>query len=215
MAIPRQQPYVYVTWIAKLLAGDTSCEYLAWFKAHYKIKKQATTLDLARWTADHATLVRRTAAALCAEGYAVSLERQNYLSLASTQNTFVLAGTPDIIAVKDEQALVVECKSGTSRNADVLQTQVYQAMLGCTAAYDGYQIDGRVQYRDQAIEIPAASIDATFRDRLRRLVNVVGNPQALLPTPSVQECRWCDLTTTECPARMEVMTPVSPGRDLF
>jgi hypothetical protein len=215
MVMLRQHPYIYATWIAKLLAGDASCEYLAWFKAHHKIPKRATTLDLARWTADHAELVRRTAAALCAEGYAVTLERQNYLTIASEQGTFVLAGTPDIIAVRDEQTLIVECKTGTSRNADILQTQVYQAMLGRTAAYAGCTIDGRVQYRDEAVEIPAASIDAAFRARLRRLVNAVGNPQALLPAPSAQECRWCDLTAAECLARVEVATPVTTGHGLF
>ena len=110
---------------------------------------------------------------------------------------------------------MVECKSGQDRASDVLQAQVYQAMLGRTTAYQGYTVDGRVQYRDHAIEIPAATIDAAFRARLRRTVNAAGNAQASLPTPSAQECRWCDLTAADCPARIEDRTPVVTGHGLF
>lgn len=215
MAIPRHQSYVYATWVAKLIAADASCEYAAWFKAHHKLLKRATTSAQARRTADHADLVQTTAAALRAEGYATTVERQNHISLASENGSFVLAGTPDIIAMRDDQALVVECKTGMSRNSDIIQCQIYQAMLGRTAAYDGYTIDGLVQYRDCAVPIPAASIDATFRARLRQTVNAVGNPQALLPTPSSQECAWCDLTSRDCLARVETVAPVVTGHDLF
>ena len=102
MAIPRTQAFVYATWVARLLAADASCEYSAWYKAHYKRLRPPMSPERCRRTADHAELVRATAAALRADGYATTEERQNAISLASENGSFVLAGTPDIIAMRDD-----------------------------------------------------------------------------------------------------------------
>lgn len=36
MAMARNSPYVWVTWLTKILAGEQSCEWASWFKAHYQ-----------------------------------------------------------------------------------------------------------------------------------------------------------------------------------
>ena len=37
MAIPRYNgPYVWVTWLPRLLAGESSCEWASWFKAQHE-----------------------------------------------------------------------------------------------------------------------------------------------------------------------------------
>ena len=35
-AIPRDHPYIWATWLPRLLVGDNSCEWAIWFKAHYQ-----------------------------------------------------------------------------------------------------------------------------------------------------------------------------------
>ena len=36
MAQRRQHPYVWATWLPRLLTGENSCEWAIWFKAHYQ-----------------------------------------------------------------------------------------------------------------------------------------------------------------------------------
>ena len=34
MAVPRETPYIWATWLPRLLTGENSCEWAVWFKAH-------------------------------------------------------------------------------------------------------------------------------------------------------------------------------------
>ena len=36
MAVHRDSPYIWVTWLTKLLVGENYCEWAGWFKAHYE-----------------------------------------------------------------------------------------------------------------------------------------------------------------------------------
>ena len=81
MASPRDEPYVWVTWITKLLAGENHCEWAAWFRAHHTYAKAPSDFDLAAWSAEHGAMVRERAAALRAEGLAVTVEGQNAFRL--------------------------------------------------------------------------------------------------------------------------------------
>ena len=214
-AVPRRTPYVYVTWVTKLLAGEASCEFAAWFKAHYQHEKLPSDFNLAQWKAEHAELVRRTAETLRADGYRVSVEDQNAFRVLSERGGFYLAGKPDVIAVDDARVLIVDCKTGAPRESDIVQAQVYQTVLGRMPVYQGLRIEGRVQYREHTVDVPAA-LDAAFLDRLRRIVTAVGSPQALPPVPSARECGWCDIGAADCAARQErVELPMVTNHGLF
>ena len=77
MAEPRSSPYVWVTWLTKLLAGEESCRWKFWFKANNTFEKTPSDFDLAKWTAEHTQLMNVRAEELRADGYAVYLEGQN------------------------------------------------------------------------------------------------------------------------------------------
>ena len=32
----REQPYIWATWVSRLLAGESLCEWAGWFRAHYQ-----------------------------------------------------------------------------------------------------------------------------------------------------------------------------------
>ena len=84
MAEPRQSPYVWVTWLTKLLVGEDSCEWASWFKAQHEgwsWDKVPSTFDLAKWTMDHTALLGRVRAELEGNGYAVFEESQNQFTL--------------------------------------------------------------------------------------------------------------------------------------
>ena len=96
----RGKPYVWVTWITKLLGGQQQCAWASWFKARFKYEKlEEGSFDSAAWSARHAELVRRRAAELGEEGWAVTLENENGFKLEGRSG--VLSGKPDIVARRD------------------------------------------------------------------------------------------------------------------
>ena len=36
LAQRREHPYIWATWLPRLLIGENSCEWAVWFKAHYQ-----------------------------------------------------------------------------------------------------------------------------------------------------------------------------------
>ena len=54
----RPNPFIWVSWLSKLMAGEKQCEWASWFRSHYIWEKVPSGLDLAKWTADHAQLLR-------------------------------------------------------------------------------------------------------------------------------------------------------------
>ena len=53
MTIPRNGSYVWITWLSKLMAGDTQCQWGAWFKAHHtEYKKAPSDFPRALWQPD-------------------------------------------------------------------------------------------------------------------------------------------------------------------
>ena len=98
MSQPRDEPYIWVTWLGKLLAGDAHCEWALWFRAHHTYDKQKDeTFDLTAWKAGHGEFVRVRAAELRAAGYTVFVEDQNRFALKGKAAT--VGGKPDIVAV--------------------------------------------------------------------------------------------------------------------
>lgn len=57
MASPRDEPFVWVTWLSGLLSGATTCEWAAWFKAHHFYEKRLREGDLAMYQIQHTTLL--------------------------------------------------------------------------------------------------------------------------------------------------------------
>src|SRR5438093_576244 len=98
MAEARSKPYVYVTWLTKLLAGEDHCAWKAWFKAHNRYDKQPSDFNLAKWILDHTEMLTSRADSLRSEGYEVWIENQNEFKFVGKAGT-MLAGKPDIVAV--------------------------------------------------------------------------------------------------------------------
>ena len=93
----RTDPYIWVTWLSKLLVGDTSCEWAAWFKAHFQdFQKVPSDFDTFSWQIDHTDLLSQVRADLEAEGYTVATEQQNLFRLRGSSGITV-GGKPDLI----------------------------------------------------------------------------------------------------------------------
>ena len=105
-------PYFWVTWLAKVLAGDSNCEWDAWFKARYDSKswQKATISDLSYWAIQHTALVDRTRKLYDARGFGTFVEDQNSFRMRGRIAT--LAGKPDLIAVNGSSAVISDAKTG-------------------------------------------------------------------------------------------------------
>jgi hypothetical protein len=216
MTTPRSGSYIWVTWITGLLSADRHCEWSAWFRAHYSgYAKVPPSIDLSVWKANHGEMVRARAEALKAEGYTVYVEDQNKFTLRGKAAT--LGGVADLLAVRGDEALVIDCKSGQQRDSDRFQVLTYMYVLPTThAALRGKSLAGEVQYRDTSLLIEPAKLSDEVRGLIRATIERVGGDEPLARVPSYSECRFCDITGEDCPERVEE-EPAAKARehDLF
>ena len=54
MPVVRDGPYIWVTWLTKLMVGENSCEWAAWFKSHFQgYDKVPNDFDVTAWQMAH------------------------------------------------------------------------------------------------------------------------------------------------------------------
>ena len=58
MAVPREFPYIWATWLPRLLTGENSREWAVWFKAHHQNwDKIQSDFNQAEWMLNHTALL--------------------------------------------------------------------------------------------------------------------------------------------------------------
>ena len=203
MAVRRDQPYIWVTWLTKLLVGENSCEWAAWFKAHYtKFRRAPDDFDSATWQMNHTVLLNEVRGRLQAEGRTVFIEKQNRFTLRGSSAT--LGGKPDLIALSGDRGVIYDVKTGQPTSADHVQVMTYMyAVPRALGQYANMIFDGVVSYRDHEVPIPASAIDEQFIGRLASLIRKISREQPLAKTPSAMECGFCQISKEECPERVE------------
>ncbi len=210
---PRNSPYCWVTWLAPHLSGDRSCTWAPWYKSHYQYDKRLQDGEraarLASWKAEHADLVTKRWGQLQADGWTVYVEDQNSIKVSG--RTITLAGKPDLVAVRGDEARVEDCKTGQRRAADIWQVRTYQTFLPRTHHAIGQRpLFGAVVYRDGVLEIGALS----EQERLR-VIDLVAQLGGAEPTPvrvpSFSECAFCDVAS--CPDRVSEEVAVAQTAD--
>ena len=203
MTRARRHPYLWTTWLARLLTGEASCEWAAWFRAHYQDRNRPPSdFDQAAWMMDHTALVNEARESREALGYKVYTEDQNGFRLRGKSAT--LAGKPDLIAVKGSDAVVIDAKTGRSSPHHAAQVLTYMyAVPRAIPDYRGVDFRGHVVYPDGNMQIPASGVDGKFVERLGALIRRLADETSARRVPSLAECRWCDITGADCPDRVE------------
>ena len=94
MTIRRAVSRAHVTSIAKLMSGDSSCIYSAWFRSWHERYRRAESdgSGLAEWNMRHTTMVHETVASLEVDGHEVSIEGQNWFETRSSQTGSIIIG---------------------------------------------------------------------------------------------------------------------------
>ncbi|MBA7635052.1 hypothetical protein ES703_42652 [subsurface metagenome] len=212
----RPSPYIWVTWLTKLLAGESQCEWAAWFRSHYKHDKLPSDFDLAKWTAEHNELLHKRRDEIEAEGFTVYTEDQNSFRVEGAKG-ITLSGKADIVAIKENEAYVEDCKTGNPKTSDHMQVLVYMLTLPLATTHcKGLTLEGRIIYKNSVVEIPSSKIDDELRKLLKKKVHLVGGVEEPRKVPSWGECRFCDISKADCPERIGVEpTATSEDHDLF
>ncbi len=214
-ASQRSNPFIWVSWLSKHMAGEKQCEWASWFRSHYVWEKLPSGLDLAKWTAAHAQLLRTRKAELEADGFTVYTEDQNSFTLMGKTGIEV-SGKPDIVAIRGDQAYVEDCKTGTPRHSDHFQVLVYMlALPHVDGPWTGLKIDGRLIYSNTVADVPSSRMDAELKELFRSAVLRIGGSEPARKIPSWGECRYCDISRSDCPERVEMGHKAVNGHDLF
>jgi len=214
-AVKRSNPFIWVSWLSKIMAGEKQCEWACWFRSHYVWDKLPSGLDVARWTADHAQLLRARKAALEAEGFTVYAEDQNAFTLVG-QAGIEVSGKPDLVAIRGQEAYVEDCKTGTPRHSDHIQVLLYMLSLPhVEGPCKGRKLQGRIIYGSRIVDVPSSRIDNELRELFRKTVLTIGGSEPATRVASWRECRYCDISGTDCPERIDVETEAVADHGLF
>ena len=199
----REHPYIWATWIARLLAGESHCEWAGWFRAHYQDwERPPSDFDQSKWMMDHTDLVNQARESREKLGYTVYTENQNAFRLRGA--TATLAGKPDLIAVKGGDAVIIDAKTGRPNPAHSVQVLIYQyAVPRAVERYRGMNTKGHVIYPDSNVRIPASGVDGKFVERMGLLIRRIAAENPARRVPSASECKFCDITAADCPERVE------------
>ena len=208
MTIQRTAPYMPVTGISRYLTGDKSCIFAAWFKAnHQGYKKMPSDFDSAKWNMEHTDLMNALVEELEERGCQIFIERQNSFRVESARSGVVVGGTPDIIAIHpDGRTVIYDAKTGQESASHVAQVQLYMYLLPKSQIerWKGKRFEGAVVYADGSERhISADSVDDAFVSRLAEFMRKMTSPVPSRRVPSLAECGWCELTSADCPDRME------------
>ena len=198
-------PYIWATWLTKLLAGEDSCEWSSWFKSQYDSRtweKAPSNYDLAQWQIRHTDLLHRCAEDYRQQGYTVTLEGQNQITLQGQAAT--VSGKPDLIARLGDMARIIDTKTGEPRASHHAQVMLYMYLLPLARPeYRGAIITGQVVYEDHVVDIPADAVDERFINSVKSLIQRIGAREPAVKAPSRGQCRFCDITSADCPERVE------------
>ena len=201
----RDRPFITVSWLKRLMIGENSCEWASWFKSHYQhYETVESDFDEVRWNMDHTRLLRDLRTEREGLGEKVMLETQNRFTYETSANV-AISGTPDLIAITPdgEKATIFDAKTGRKRGSDKVQVMIYMHLLPLALPeYGGMTLEGVVAYQDSRVLITAADADASFVEHFENWVNIVSAPLPAPKVPSRWECRYCEISKSECPERI-------------
>jgi len=211
----RGLPYVWVTWLAGLLAGK-QCVWAVWFQARYDfVKYDPGGGDLAKWSAEHDRMMKARAAELVMQGYAVMVEEENKFKLEGS--TAVLAGKMDLVGVMKahkeiaDHTVVIDGKTGQKRHSDWWQVLIYLYALARCRKDLPQPITGELHYKrgDERQSIEPEELTAGRKDEIEAMMKRIASETVPARVPSANECKFCKIGPADCPVRYRSGKPTT------
>ena len=139
-------PYVWVTWLTKLMVGEQSCEWAAWFRSQHEgrsWRKEPDSFRQAGWMVAHTDAINEARDQWESRGYTVLTEGQNSFILKG--RSAVLGGKPDLIARKGGEGTIIDVKTGAPYASHIVQVMLYMyAVPKVLGLHGGVVFDGVV-----------------------------------------------------------------------
>lgn len=192
-------PYVWVTWLAKLLGGD-QCVRAVWFKSRYAYAKlpEKNAEQLAEWNREHNAMMRARRAELEENGWTVQTEVEFKLQ----GRTAIIAGKEDLVAKMPGHVLIVDGKTGRRRDSDFWQVLLYlYQRLHQPHASGSLKLVGEVFYKSGAIVDVRVSDVERHEQAVIQMVQAIASATEPTPNPSKHECERCNIRAEDCPKR--------------
>ena len=206
-------PYIWVTWLPRLLSGGSSCEWSSWFKVQHEgwsWSRMPSDFDQTDWLLNHTALLNQLRENWELQGYSVLTEGQNSFNLRGS--SAVLAGKPDLVARRRDQITVIDAKTGRPSPAHTAQVLIYMYALPLALErYKGLSIAGQVAYPDHVVDIRADAVEGRFVENLGGLIRRLASQMPARRVPSPGECRFCEITPADCPDRADEGPPPEEG----
>lgn len=228
----REKPFVWPSWISKLVAGECQCEWAYWFKSHFMYDKKPSDFNLHRWSINHNQLVHSRRDALEKLGFTVTIEDQNSFKMivqipvgedfreSILHIDVVISGKADLVALGKEEDprhegdclwtyLVEDCKTGNPKTSDHVQVILYMLFLPLAVQrYKDAEFSGCIVYKAGVPNVDIPSEAATKDEELKKIIwdtikRIAGNEVNCCKVPSMNECRRCDITCADCSERIE------------
>lgn len=206
----RDKTFIWISWLAKLLAGEIQCEFSCWFKAHFKYDRIPNDFNLVVWNMQHNKLVHDTRDELEGQGYEVRIEDQNAIKVKIGKA--IVSAKPDIAATRFRERdlewdnIIIDCKTGRSKHSDQIQVMLYMMYLpilnpnenGCRPW------NGRVTYKgNRGIPIPSTAVNKSFVSMVEEAIAKLSTTTPARKVPSISECRKCDISIEDCPEKLK------------
>lgn len=199
------------------MADELQCYWSIWFRTHYKYEKLVSNFDSAQWNARHRALLDDRISDLQAEGWAVSVEGENWFEIAGRSHPIKVAGKPDILAIREGCAFIEDCKTGKKKNSDLYQILLYMLLLPVsTAKCRGLKLAGRLVYPDEVVEVAGEQVNEEFKAQFQKAIAYLSSTIPARKIPSFPECRYCDVSAEYCRERMDSQPePSQSEHELF
>ena len=200
-------PYLWPTWLTPLLAGESACEWRAWFHTQHEgrswVKLQdGNDFNLTVWRIRHTELLRQRTERYESLGYSVTVEGENDFMLQLEGVT--ISGKPDLVAWKDGDVIIEDAKTGRARTSHHVQVMTYMLLLPLAdPRFADVPIRGVVSYPDRSVDIPVDAVNEDFERILRSQVSRLAASAPARKAPSASECRFCLISSQYCPERVE------------
>ncbi len=190
----RDEPFIWVTWLTKLISGDAQCEWSLWFRARHSFDKLEAGSTLDGWTKDHNLLVDWRVRKLREMGLRPRVEQ----GFTVNGKTATVKGKADIVYEQDGSLWIEECKTGIRRESDHVQALIY---IWLAEMNGNRTAQARLVYKDQVVDVDRSGL-TKVRSAGIRLVALTVNPVPPARQPSASECRSCNIGPTYCDDRM-------------
>ena len=111
-----------------------------------------------------------------------------------------------IAVFPDGRTVIYDAKTGQESASHIAQVQLYMYLLpkAQIERWRGVKFEGALVYpggREVAVE--ADSVDDAFVSRVTEFIRKMTSDMPPRRVPSLSECNWCEITSADCPARVD------------